>query len=132
MSTIEQHSGSRNITRELCRQRGIALPLFVIGLLAIFAMAGLALDTSHAFINKTRLQNTADAAALTAAKVYDQTADTLLSTAAANSVFGINTDGNGNFEVDAAYDAGDIAVIVQYSQTLNPVHTWQWHWLFLK
>ncbi|NIL94125.1 MAG: hypothetical protein GTO71_06715 [Woeseiaceae bacterium] len=102
------------------RQRGVALPLVVIGLVAMLAMAGLALDSSHAYVNKTRLQNTADAAALAAAKIYDGTADTLMSTAAANSVFGINTNGSGNFEVDAAYDAGDISVIVQFSPTLNP------------
>ena len=107
-------SGSRN------RQRGVAMPLVVIGMVAMLAIAGLALDASHAFVNKTRLQNTADAAALAAAKVYDQTADTIPSTAAANSVFGLNTDGNGNLEIDNAYDGGNISVIVQYSVTLNP------------
>lgn len=106
--------GSRN------RQYGIAMPLVVIGLVAMFAIAGLALDGSHAFVNKTRLQNTVDAAALAAAKVYDQTADTVPSNAAANSVFGLNTDGNGNFEIDSAYDSGNITVTVQWSQTLNP------------
>ena len=102
------------------RQRGVAMPLVVVGLVAMLAIAGLALDSSHAFVNKTRLQNTADAAALAAAKVYDQTADTVPSTAAANSIFGLNTDGNGNFEIDNAYDGGDISVVVQYSTTLNP------------
>ncbi len=102
------------------RQCGIAMPMVVVGLVAMLAMAGLAIDSSHAFVNMTRLQNTADAAALAAAKVYDQTADTVPSTAAANSVFGLNTDGNGNFEIDSAYDSGNISVIVQYSQTLNP------------
>ena len=107
-------SGSRH------RQRGIAMPLVVIAMVAMLAIAGLALDSSHAFVNKTRLQNTADAAALAAAKVYDQTADTISSTAAANSVFGLNTDGNGNFEMDSSYDGGNISVVVQYSVTLNP------------
>ncbi|MDH3266783.1 MAG: Tad domain-containing protein [Gammaproteobacteria bacterium] len=102
------------------RQRGIAMPLVAIGLVAMLAIAGLALDSSHAFVNKTRLQNTADAAALAAAKVYDQTTDITQSTAAANSVFGINTDGSGNGEVDNSYDNGDITVVVQYSPTLNP------------
>ena len=102
------------------RQRGIAMPLFVVGLVAMLAIAGLALDGSHAFVNNTRMHNTTDAAALAAAKVYDQTTDILLSTAAANSVFGINTNGSGNAEIDGAYDAGDISVVVQYSQTLNP------------
>jgi hypothetical protein len=111
-------TGGRNTLR--AKQRGIALPLVVIGMVAMLAMAGLALDSSHAYVNKTRLQNTADAAALTAAKVYDQTTDTILGAAAANSLFGINTNGNGNFEVDAAYDAGDISVVVQWSPTLNP------------
>ncbi len=102
------------------RQRGVVLPLVVIGLIAMFAMVGLAIDSSHAFVNMTRLQNTSDAAALAAAKVYDQTADTVASTVAANSLFGLNTDGSGNFEIDSAYDGGNISVIVQYSQTLNP------------
>jgi hypothetical protein len=102
------------------RQRGIAMPIVVIGLIAMFAMVGLAIDSSHAFVNMTRLQNTADAAALAAAKVYDQTGDTVPSNAAANSVFGLNTDGNGNFEIDSAYDSGNITVTVQWSQTLNP------------
>ncbi len=102
------------------RQRGIAMPLVVVGLVAMLAIAGLALDSSHAFVNNTRMQNTTDAAALAAAKVYDQNADILLSTAAAISVFGINTDGSGNFEMDSAYDAGNISVVVQFSQTLNP------------
>ena len=102
------------------RQFGVAMPLVVIAMVAMLAIAGLALDSSHAFVNKTRLQNMADAAALAAAKVYDDTADTIPGTAAANSLFGINTNGSGNFEIDGAYDGGDITVIVQWSPTLNP------------
>jgi hypothetical protein len=102
------------------RQSGVALPLVAVGLIAMFAMVGLAVDSSHAFVNMTRLQNTSDAAALAAAKVYDQSADTVASTTAANSLFGLNTDGNGNFEIDNAYDGGNISVVIQYSQTLNP------------
>ncbi len=114
MNRVRQQSGWRG------RQRGIAMPLVVIGLVAMLAIAGLAIDGSHAFVNKTRLQNTADAAALAAARVYDQTTDTVFSTAAANSLFGLNMDGSGNAEVDTAYDAGDITVTVEYSETLNP------------
>ena len=102
------------------RQRGVALPLVVIGLLAIIAMAGLAIDSSHAFVNKTRLQNMVDAAALSAAKEYDETPDTILATASATANFGRNTDGSGNFEIDNAYDGGNISVVVQWSETLNP------------
>lgn len=120
MISIEQGKNQMSRFGRRFRQRGVALPLVVIGLVAMLAIAGLALDSSHAFVNKTRLQNMADAAALAAAKVYDQTADTVPSTAAANSVFGLNTDGNGNFEIDGEYDSGNISVVVQYSQTLNP------------
>ena len=37
------------------RQRGVALVLIVVGLLAVLAMAGLALDASHMGYNKARL-----------------------------------------------------------------------------
>jgi len=116
------NKGNKLISRfgRRMRQRGIAMPIVVVGLIAMLAMVGLAIDSSHAFVNMTRLQNSADAAALAAAKVYDETADTVPSTAAANSLFGLNTDGNGNFEIDNAYDAGNISVVVQWSTTLNP------------
>ena len=102
------------------RQSGVVLPIVIIGLIAIIAMAGLAIDSSHAFVNKTRLQNMVDSAALTAAKVYDQSADTIISTAAAHAMFGRNSDGSGNFEIDGEYDGGNITVTVQFSETLNP------------
>ena len=120
MSGINQRNKLISGFGRRTRQRGIAMPLVVIGLVAMLAIAGLAVDSSHAFVNNTRLQNTVDAAVLAAAKVYDQTTDVVPSTAAANSLFGINTDGNGNFEIDSAYDAGDISVVVQFSPTLNP------------
>jgi hypothetical protein len=112
--TLTTRFGSRE------HQRGIVLPIVVIGLIAIIAIAGLAIDGSHGFVNKTRLQNMSDAAALAAAKVYDGTHDPILATAAAHSTFGLNTDGSGNFEIDGEYDAGNISVTVQFSETLNP------------
>ena len=102
-------------------QRGVVVPIVVIGLLALLAVAGLALDGSHALANKTRMQNAADAAALAAAKVLDETdGDTVLATAAANSLFSINASSAGNHEMNDAYSAGDISLEVQYSLTLNP------------
>jgi Flp pilus assembly protein TadG len=107
--------------RTLLSQRGVVVPIVVIGLLALLGVAGLAIDGSHALANKTRMQNTVDASALAAAKVLDITdGDTGLATAAANSLFAINADGAGNHEMDDAYDAGDISITVQYSGTLNP------------
>jgi hypothetical protein len=102
------------------RQRGIALPLVAAGLVAMLAIIGLALDASHALANKTRLQNTVDAAALAAAKVYDNSADIALGNAAAMSLFGLNADGAGNQELNTAFDASEISVVIQWSETLDP------------
>jgi hypothetical protein len=101
-------------------QRGVALILVAIGLVVMLGIAGLALDASHALTNKTRLQNTTDAAALAAAKEYDQAADIVLANAAALSIFGINADGAGNQELNAAYDAGEINILIQWSDSLDP------------
>jgi Flp pilus assembly protein TadG len=109
----------RNV-RWKVRQEGVILPLAAIGLLAMLAVAGLALDSSHALANKTRLQNTVDAAALAAAKAYDQSNDISIGDAAAFSLFGLNADGTGNHEMDAAYDSGEINIVIQWSETLNP------------
>lgn len=94
--------------------------MVLAGLLAMMAISGLALDASHALTNKSRLQATVDAAALAAAKTFDQTADLLAANAAAMAIFGMNADGAGNHELDGAFDAGDISITIQWSQTLNP------------
>lgn len=102
-------------------QRGVVVPIVIVGLLALLGVAGLALDSSHALGNKTRMQNTVDAAALAAAKVLDQTdGDIGQAAAAANSLFAANASGAGNHELSDAYDDGDISVTVQYSTTAVP------------
>ena len=101
-------------------QRGVALPLVIVGLLAILAVAGLALDSSHALANKTRLQNLVDAAALTAAKEISLASDTGQATAAAMALLGQIADGPGNSELNDAYDSGDITITIQYSETVDP------------
>jgi len=58
------------------RERGSTLVLVVIGMLALLAMAGLALDTAHVLLNKSRLQSALDAAALAAAKALSQSTNT--------------------------------------------------------
>ena len=113
-------TGKVNSRASARRQRGVVLPLVAIGLLAMLAVAGLALDASHALANKARLQNTVDAAALAAAKVYDETADVVAGNAAALALFGQNADGAGNRELNAAFDGGEVSVVLQWSETLNP------------
>lgn len=101
------------------RQRGTIAALTAIGMLAILAMAGLALDMSHAFLNKTRLQNAADAAALAAAKELDDTGSTALADQTANTVFMANAAAAGNGEVNDAV-ANGMTITTGYSDTLYP------------
>jgi Flp pilus assembly protein TadG len=101
-------------------QRGAALILVVVGMAAIIGIAGLALDPGHAMLNKTRLQNTVDAAALSAAKTLDETADVTLAEAAANVMFAANAGNAGNRELGQAYARGDVDVTVEFSSALNP------------
>lgn len=119
MSRLSKNS-MRQIGGTRPGQRGVVVPIVAIGLLALLAVAGLALDGSHALANKTRMQNTVDAAALAAAKVLNLTEDTGQATAAALGIFATNANGAGNHELNDAFDDGDISVTVQYSTTVSP------------
>ena len=102
------------------RQRGAVLVLFALAMVAMLGLVGLALDGGHGMLNKTRLQNTVDAAALSAAKTLDQTGDEALATAEALQTFSTNSSGLGNNEMAASYGAGDLDVDVEFSNTLHP------------
>lgn len=94
------------------RQRGAALILFSVGLLAILGMAGLALDMSHAYLNKSRLQNALDAAALSGAKTINEDGTTADAEADAINTFNEHLEGD-------LVDAGLVPVI-EFSETLVP------------
>jgi Flp pilus assembly protein TadG len=98
------------------RQRGIVAVLVAIGLLALLAMVGMALDSGHVILNKSRLQNTVDASALAAAKVLDKTGSEAQATTAARSVFDLNAVNHP--ELSRVMSGADITV--QYSNTLSP------------
>ena len=98
------------------RQRGIVAVLVAVGLLALLAMVGLALDSGHVILNKSRLQNTVDAAALAAAKVLDKTGSEAQASTAATSVFDLNAANHP--ELNRVMSGADITI--QYSNTLNP------------
>jgi len=101
-------------------QRGVVVVLFTIAMLAMLGLTGLALDGAHAMLNKTRLQNTVDAAALSAAKTLDETDDRVAATVEALAMFSTNASGAGNAEIAASYSSGQLTVSVQYSNTLHP------------
>jgi Flp pilus assembly protein TadG len=117
---MRQHLESAPSPR--ARQRGVAMVFVIIGLFAMLLMAGLALDVGHATLNKARLQNATDAAALAAAKLLDSTHNTILATTAALTTFRNNANAGGDRELQAAYNngAGSVAVGVTYSTTLPP------------
>ncbi|MFC4313497.1 pilus assembly protein TadG-related protein [Steroidobacter flavus] len=103
-------------------QRGAVAVLIAIAMGALILTAGLALDMGHVFLNKTRLQNVVDAAALAAARTLDDTGNTALATAEAQQAFGNNAAATGNRELSTAYGggAGSLQVTIEYSTTLPP------------
>lgn len=99
------------------RERGATLVLVLVGSLALIAMAGLALDTAHVLLNKSRLQSALDAAALAGAKALDQSASTAVATLSAGNVFGANLLKYP--ELQNAVNGG-LTLVTEYSSTLDP------------
>lgn len=100
------------------RERGATLVLLVVAMLALIAMAGLAIDTAHVLLNKSRLQSALDAGALSAAKVLDQTGgNTASATVAANSVFALNVAQYPELQTAVT---GGLTMTTDYSNTLIP------------
>ena len=91
------------------QQRGAMLVLVVIAMASLLLMGALALDGSHMLLNKTRLQNAVDAAALSGAKTLSMVAGTsgsasLTQTAALNTLT-LNANAAGNQELATAMAA---------------------------
>lgn len=55
------------------RQQGMVVLIYVVGVLAVLGMAGLALDLGLGYVERSRLQNAVDAAALDGAKELAET-----------------------------------------------------------
>jgi hypothetical protein len=68
----------------------VVLPILAVGMLVLIGVAGLALDMGHAFLNRTRLQNALDAAALSGAVTLDRLRDPVQASAAAINTFNLN------------------------------------------
>jgi Flp pilus assembly protein TadG len=102
--------------------------LIVIALASILLMAALALDGSHMLLNKTRLQNAVDAAALSGAKTLQQVlgsgnASTLTRDAALNTLL-LNANANGNSELNSGIGAsggvGAFAIVELSNSVYGP------------
>jgi Flp pilus assembly protein TadG len=98
------------------KQRGVTLVVITIALFSLIVVGGLALDIGHVMVNKSRLQATVDAAALSAAKVLDVTGSTTQATTAATNVLSLNAQNHS--ELWSAY--GSVTKTVEYSNTLIP------------
>lgn len=100
-------------------QRGVVIPLLALAMLVIVGITGLAADSGHAFLNKGRLQNALDAAALASATVLDSTGNQAKARATARAIFEEHLGRAGYTELRALGLAGS-DLLVQFSDTRNP------------
>lgn len=90
------------------RQRGVVTALVAVGLLAIIGMAGLALDLGDSYLNRTRLENALDAAALRAARELFDNGTVAEAEAAGLATFDLHTD------------VATVTPVLEFSSTLQP------------
>lgn len=112
------------------RQQGAVIVLVAVAMAAMLLVAALALDGGHMLVNKTRLQNSVDAAALSGAKTLQVNqmlgADNVstLTRSAALATLTLNANASGNSElasaVGAAGGAGAFAVVELANSVYGP------------
>lgn len=94
------------------KEKGAMLPLLAVGAFAIVAVAGLAIDASHAFVNVTRVQNALDAAALSAATaLHNNDKNVSVATTRGAQTFAEHLEGE---------LANGVSVSFEFSDTLSP------------
>ncbi len=108
----------------LQKQRGLVMPLVAISMTSLIAMAGLVMDLGHLYLNKTRLQNAADAAALSAAQTLDVTHNILLANAAGNHTF--------NNAINQELVDANLMPIFTYSEKIKPFIDTAQHPVFVR
>lgn len=96
------------------RQQGAVMVLVIIALVAMLLMGALALDGGHMLLNKTRLQNAVDAAALSGAKAlqasFGSPNATTLARESALDTLARNAAAEGNGELGQAIGTTSAAV----------------------
>lgn len=110
-------------------QNGNVLIVFTVGLFALIAMASLALDGGHLLLNKGKLQNLVDAAALHAATEMDGGATHEQARTAAIEMIQLNIAHNDHLELANAIDLSNTdntvdqittQLKVEFSQDADP------------
>jgi Flp pilus assembly protein TadG len=101
------------------KQRGTTMLLALVFLIGLFGAIGLATDSGHILVNKTRLQNALDAAALSAAISVngDPAHNTANATTAGKATFDLFKATTGNSEL-SGISANSLTF--QYSKYLTP------------
>jgi len=113
MTTDKSYLNRLHTPLATLRQRGAMLPVLAFGMLVILGIAGFAIDTSHMFLNATRLQNALDAAALSSAKTLNRSGgNTTLATQHGTEAF--------NLHLVDELDGVDVSLDFTYATTLDP------------
>lgn len=92
------------MNQAVSKQKGNILVMFTISLFVLIGMSALALDGGHLLLNKTRLQNFADASALYAAKELDEGASHFEARQAVVELLAINLNHGDSHELNSAFD----------------------------
>lgn len=101
----------------ITKQKGTTMFLLLVFIVGLFAAVGLATDSGHWLLNKTRLQNAMDAAALSAAIALHNTIDnnTDIATAKGKETFDLFKQADGSGEL-AGVSSDDLTF--EYSKNL--------------
>lgn len=90
------------------KQKGIVAVIITIAMLAILAVTALAIDVNHMYMNRTKLQNGVDAAALAAAVVMDNNSSQDDARTAAKDTLARLVDTEGNSELKGASEKAEV------------------------
>ena len=82
------------------KQQGLVVILVTVALLVFLAVSALAVDMNHILVNKTRLQNAVDSAALAAATILDNSKDKDTVDAEVATALAAMAGSSGNHEID--------------------------------
>jgi len=101
------------------KQSGTIMPVTALALLSIMGMSSLVFDSSHLYVNKTKLQNLVDSAALASAKSLDDSGTQFLARRAANNIINSNL-AQPNYSELADLGLNQLSFTTQFSDTRNP------------
>ncbi|MCF6293979.1 MAG: Tad domain-containing protein [Robiginitomaculum sp.] len=101
------------------KQSGSIMPVTALAMASIIGMAGLVFDSGNVFVNKTKLQNLLDSAALGSAKVLSDSRSQFLASQAAREIIS-NTLAQPGYSQLADIGLAANSFVIQYSSTRNP------------